>query len=490
MFCDQCGMKIQEGDQFCPNCGNRVTQIPAPAAKQESAAAAGQMPMPVEGQTAVPAVSQASEKNRKGLVYAGIGVASLLLLALIAVGVFNLIVGKGGRLMMAIDATAKDAPLLIEDLRDAKKILTGDQFLAGFETEVDGGTLKGEFRNGKKDKQVYISVNNDEYNNLAVLFGVHSGVFRASAQGLDYAFFYDPKQDNEGFLTEDFREKELKRVNSLLEEITSDQTNAKVIQENVQAALKKEFKNLDIEKTAAQSWKVDGKKRKCKGYEVTLDEKNVLRFLEAFNESVQKELNDEAKDIVDDAMDIMIDEVKDMDFEGDFRFYIYKGKLAALVMETEYGEISVEFQGGDYRMQNIVMAYEDDYFSEELTISSERKGKTETTTIESDGEEITVVYDAKSGEVSIESEIYGDKYRIDGVYKHSASEVSYTLEDATENGSSMLDGETLTVYARKDPGIEKYEGEKFDLGNASEEDFEKLAEDMEEYIDAVSDLYW
>lgn len=481
MFCDQCGAKLKEGDQFCPNCGNRVMQTPVSTAEQTVMSAGDQMPGFVG--------AQMPGKGKKWLRYAGIGAAALLLFALIGFGAYNLVLGKGGRVLVAISDTAKDAPLLVEDLRDVQEILLGDQFLVGIEASAEDGMVKGEFRNGKKDKQVYISINNDEYDNLAFLCGVHSGVFRASAQGLDYAFFYDPKQDNEGFLSEDFREKELERLNGLLEGITSDQMSAETMRKNMVSALKKEFKNLNFEKTAARSWTINGKERKCKGYRIALDEDNIVRFWEAFSESTQKKMQTETKDAVDGVLDLITDEVKDMEFEADLCFYLYKGKLAAVVMEGEYQEICVEFRGGDYRMQNIVVTMKNDYFSEELIISSERKGKTETTTIEVDDEEISIIYNAKSGELSIESDLYGERCSIEGVYKHSGSEVSYTLEDIVVDGSSMMDDVGFTVYAKKRPGIEKYEGEKFDLGNASKEDFEKLAEDLEEYIDAAGDLF-
>lgn len=489
MFCSQCGAEIQEGAQFCPNCGNRVEQVPAPGAEQMSAPETGQMPVPVEKQIPASVAGWMPGKNKRGLAYAGIGAAALLLLALVVAGAYNLILGKGGRLLAAIDATAKEAPLLVEDLRDAQEILSGDQFLVGVEAGMDDGSLKGEFRNGKKDKQIYISVHNEEYDNLAFLCGVHAGVLRASAEGLDYAFFYDPKQKNEGFLSEDFREKELERLNGLLEGITSDGMSAKAIRKNAASAMKKEFRSLDFEKAAARSWKVNGKERKCKGYQVALDEDDIIRFWEAFSEATQKDVRGETKDMVEEVLDVVLDEVKDLDFDTNLSFYLYKGKLAAVVMENDYTQIRVEFRGGDYRMQNIVVVVENDYFSEEMTISSARKGKTETTTIAVDDEEISIVYNAKSGEVSIASEMYGERYSIEGVYKHSGSEVSYTLDHIAAGGSE-LDVRNLTIYARKNPGIEKYKGEKFDLGNASLEDFEKLAEDMEDYIDAAGDLLW
>lgn len=481
MFCDQCGAEIQEGISFCPNCGNRVAQI-----AQTPAEPAMQIPVPVEAQ--MPA--RIPGKNRKWLLYGGIGAAVIVLAVLIISGVINLIMGKGGRILTAAAATAKEAPLLVKDLQDVQKILSGDQYMAGIEIGAEGGTMKGEFRNGKKDKQIFFSMDTGDQDNLALLCGVHSGVFRASAQGLDYAFFYDPKQDNEGFLSEDFREKELEQLNGMLEGITSDEMSAEAMRKNALSALKKEFKNIEFEKAEVRRWKVNGKERKCKGYRMTVNEDNIARFWEAFDESTLKSMKGETKDAVDDMLDVINDAVKDMEFDADISFYLYKKKLAAVVIEADDVEIRVEFQGGDYRMQNMVVAVENDDFSDELTIENKRKGKTETTTIEAGDNEIIIVYDAKSGEVSLESEIYGQRCSLEGIYKHSGSEVSYALEDIRADGRSMLDDMELKVYARKKTGIEKYKGEKFDLGNASEEDFEKLADDLEEYVEVVDDLLW
>lgn len=474
MFCDWCGMEIQEGTRFCPNCGNKVAQIL----------------MPVTEQVPVFASEQRPTKKRKWFVYGGIGAAILLLLAVAVFMVYGLVLGKGGRVMAAINATAKEAPLLVEDLQDIQKILSGDQYLVGIEADVENGLVKGEFRNASKDKQIYLSANIGEYDNLALLCGVHSGVFRASAEGLDYAFFYDPKQDNEGFLSEDFREKELERVNSLLESITSDQLSAAAIRKNSVSALEKEFKNLEFDNAETRQWMVNGKERNCKGYRVALDEENIVHFWEAFSEYTQKKMRSDTKAAVDDVLDIIIDEVKDTRFDADISFYLYRGKLAAVVIEVADQNIRIEFRGGDYRMQNMVVVIENKYFSEELTISSERKGKTETTTIKAGDGKITIVYNAKSGEVSLEGEIYGKRCSIEGIYRHSGFEVSYKLEDIVIGGHSLPGNAGFTVYAKKDPGIEKYKGEKFDLGNASREDFEELAEDLEEYIDAANNLLW
>ncbi len=35
MFCSGCGNKLQEGTQFCPNCGSKVSAAASPAAEKE-----------------------------------------------------------------------------------------------------------------------------------------------------------------------------------------------------------------------------------------------------------------------------------------------------------------------------------------------------------------------------------------------------------------------------------------------------------------------
>ncbi|MCM1268689.1 MAG: zinc ribbon domain-containing protein [Bacteroidales bacterium] len=483
MFCNQCGTKLPEGAQFCPNCGNNIAleeQTPAPVEGQGAWQAAGQMPAPM-----MPASGTAKKKN--WLIYGGIAVAAVLLLAVIVSAVSNLILGKGGKVLKACSATLKEAPLLVEDLKDIPQILSGDSFLVGMELGNDDLTVNGEFRNGGKDKQISLRADMDD-KNLAVLCGVHSGVFQASAEGLDHAFFYDPKGENDGYLTEGFREKELEQINELLETITSDQMNTETMQKNILSAVVKEFRNLEFEDAKARNFKVDGKKRTCKGYLVSLDEKNAAGFLEAFSEAALRDMDGDTKDAAEDMVDLLIDEIRKERFDADVSFYIYKKKLAAVALEIEDEEIRLEFEGGDYRMQNMTLTVENDYFSDELTINGERKGKTETTTIAINGNEVEIVYDAKSGAVSLEGKIDGERCRLEGVYRHSGSEASCELEDIVIDGKSLLQDAGVMVYVKKKPGIEKYQGEKFDLGNASKEDFEELLGELEDYINELDDL--
>lgn len=35
MFCSKCGTNLQDGSQFCPSCGNKVGETPAPIAYKE-----------------------------------------------------------------------------------------------------------------------------------------------------------------------------------------------------------------------------------------------------------------------------------------------------------------------------------------------------------------------------------------------------------------------------------------------------------------------
>lgn len=35
MFCSKCGTNLQDGTQFCPSCGNKVGETPAPVVQKE-----------------------------------------------------------------------------------------------------------------------------------------------------------------------------------------------------------------------------------------------------------------------------------------------------------------------------------------------------------------------------------------------------------------------------------------------------------------------
>lgn len=521
MVCNKCGMEIQGDAMFCQNCGNRVdAAIPqenvmfCPNCGTENSvgdAFCKECGMPlsgsvidvgVAGQGADALLEGQKPKKKRGLLI-GIGAAAALavVIGVVAVVMGGLFMSPDDKVLRAVADTLKDTPQIVSDLKAIPDILGGGQYTVGFAVEEDGDRISGEFRNAANEKQVYCNVDADG-DEIGFLCGVHSGVLKAAVSELDYVFVYDPQGENDGYLCEQFRKKELEEFNSMLENITAEKVTAAEIKKDIAAAFVQEFKELEFKEVKAKKFKVDQKDRECEGYRVRVDEKNIAHMLENAGERISGKLAEDARDNFEDMMDDLIDEVENDEDDMDITFYLYKGKLAAVIFEmSDYSEeeIHIEFQGGDYRMQNMLIAdeYDGDVLAE-ISINIHEKGGKETIEIDLDGdEEAVITYDTKSGAVSLEYDTDWGDYLIEGIYQHSGSEASFALEEYEYDGESLMDeyDVSFTAYVKKNAQMGKYSGEEFDLGAADEDDLDDLADDIEDFSDIGSSfintlIYW
>lgn len=433
-------------------------------------------------------------KKRKGLVVGVCAVAAVFALVVIVMVVRSLTMDPKSKVIRAVAATMDETPEIVKEIKSAGDILLGSHYTMGLMMEVDGDTVSGEFRNQTADKQIYLTADLDG-EELDLLCGVHSGVFRAAVSEWDYVFTYDPKKENDGYLCEQLRKKEVEQLNSMLENITSNQDGAKELQKELMTALLQVSEELEFKAAKTKEFKVDGKGRECKGYKVRIDEKNVSHFVENAGEIMTRKMPEDLADEFADSLEDLVDEIEDDDFDVDFTFYLYRKKLAAVIIEMdEYRdrELVIEFQGGDYRMQNILLSlqYDGDIYAES-EISSRKKGSVETINIESDsGDYITITYDKKSGAVSLEYDDGWVECFMEGIYKHSGSEASFELEELEFDGDSLMDDDSVMIYVKKAVEIQKYSGTEFDLGGAEEDDFEDLIEDLRENSELFEDLFY
>lgn len=483
-FCPNCGTENSMEDTFCKECGMPLDGT----AYSVSAVGQGmQMNQPPTG---------AKTNKKKGLIIGICVAAAVLVLAVIVTAVRSVTMGPRGKVIQAVTATMKETPEVVGDLKAAGDILSESSYTLGFTMEVDGDTVSGELRNSTKDKQIYLAADVDS-EKFDLLCGVHSGVLKAAISEGDYMFMYDPKRENDGYLCEQMRKKEIEQLNSMLENITSDKVSSKELQKELMAAFLQESEELEFKEAKAKEFEVDGKDRECKGYKVRINEKNIARFVENAGEIMTRRMPEALADEFADDLDDMVDEIKEDDFDADITFYLYKKKLAAVILEIDdYGdeEWVIEFQGGDYRMQNVLISlkYDGDTYGE-MEISSRKKGSVETISIESDtGEDITITYDTKSGRLSLEYDDDWTECFIEGIYKHSGSEVSFMLEEFEIDGDSLVEDEdvSFTIYAKKPAEIQKYDGTEFDLGGADEDDFEDLIEDLKDSSDLFEELFY
>lgn len=520
MFCEQCGMKLEEGTRFCPGCGCKVggdVTEAAEAVRNDGPDTDGQYGGPnmnghysgpdTDGQYNgsnmnghysgpdmagqyngpgaqvnpggnIPHSGQNPKMPKKTMILIGAAAVMFLVVGTLAVVLaMTFLGGPRVKVARAVASTMKDTPKLVNDLKVVPSVFAADQYTAGIELEIEDASVKAEFRNAKNDKQVYVNADIYDYGDIDLLYGVHSGIFKASLSDLNYVFFYDPKADNDGFLCEQIREQQLDMINEVLEDITSDKTSIETLWKNFSDALTKELKEMEFREARTRRFEIDGKDRECEGYKIRIDEKNIIHVLEYMGETTE-----ELKDILDD----LCYEIESVEFELDLTFYIYRNKLAAVIVSVDDDEeVYIAFQGGDYRMQNISVGAEydgDDY--EMFTISTRNNDNREIIEIEGDGTaEMSITYDTKSGDISCEYDDGWFSYYLSGVYRHSGSEASFALQELEYDGDSQMDDVSLSVFVKKKADIEKYEGEEFDLGSADEEDFEDLVYELEDYAE-------
>lgn len=484
-FCPNCGTENGADDLFCKECGMPFGQNVYGAAS----------PTPGRRINQTPAGKKA---NRKRILTGGIcAAAAVLVLAVGIAAVRRLAMTPEAKVLHAVAATAAERPEMIDDLKAVRDILMESRYTAGLSMEVDGEGISSEVRNSTADKQISMSVDVDNLQ-FDLLTGVHSGAFKAAVSDWDYVFTYDPKRDNEGYLLENMREKWIEQLNSVLEGITSNQTNVKELQKEMLGAMVRESEELEWKEAKTKQFEVDGKERECEGYKVRIDENDIAHFVEAAGEVISKKqpgsLADEYSDMMDDLADAI---ERDSSFDAEATFYLYKKKLAAAILEINDDsdvEWAIEFLGGDYRIQNMLisMKYDQDTY-QEVEINSRKKGSVETVTIEAEtGESITIAYDTKSGEISMEYDDGWTEFFIEGIYKHSSSEASFTLREFEVDGDSLLEDEDvdLMLYVGKDVEIQEYRGSEFDLGSAEEDDFEELVEDLREDSELFAELFY
>lgn len=485
-FCTNCGTENSASDMFCKECGMSLLNPTY------------SMPVNNPGITEYSFAGCTAPKKKKGLRN-GIAIAAVVLVlisALAAAAMSGLFMGPRGKVLKAVAATMKDTPEIVNDLGVIPDILTGDQYTVGFTMEYDGDAVSGEFRNKVSDKQIYFNADVDG-DDIDFLCGIHSGVLKASVAELGYVFLYDPNGKNDGFLFDRFRKSELKKFNSALQSLTTEKVTAKEIRKDIQDAFLQEFKELEFKEAKTRTFEVDRKDRECKGYKVQINEKNVAHVLKNAGEEISGRLVGDVADELENLLDELVDEIKDEDWDMNVTFYLYRGKLAAEILEMDGMEICVEFLGGDYRMQNILITSEyNGRTYGEIEVTCQKKGSTETVKMEVDDYgDITVVYDTKSGAVSLKGDGRGMDFLIEGVYNHSGSDVSFALKEAEVDGDSLMDDENieLTVYAKKNVQIASYKGKEFDLGSADEDDLMDLIEELADELgdnDFYDDLFY
>ena len=299
-------------------------------------------------------------------------------------------------------------------------------------------------------------------------------------------FYYSLTENKDGYIREIVTARELDAFDHLLSCYVNNLDVTDGISTEYAKVLREDVNDLTFENVPKRKFKVDGKVKKCKGYTTTVTEDDLNKWIDdmsavydEYNEDIAEDMSVLTSGDESDPFDDMREAVDGM-YDMDVTFYLYKNRIVAIEAVNESDDsILVEFRGGDYAWQNTVLTCKNDYGE---TAVIKLLGKTEDSVekmklaMEYDGDKEvlgTLEYDTKTGDLTISS----DEVDIDLTVEKTAKDLvislkEFDVEDLTFSGS---------ITVKHGSNIKKPEGDIFDIGTASEDDFYELIYDIDEF---------
>ncbi|MBQ3793517.1 MAG: hypothetical protein II798_04345 [Lachnospiraceae bacterium] len=405
--------------------------------------------------------------------------------------------GGTNKKILKAGANTFKANATLENLGQAGFIAKGD-YNMHLEGEIEDIEFNADYNRNRGKKLMSLDAN-VEYDGVetAVQAYMNDKVVQLSVPLLsDEVFSYNYVDEKDGYVVDMVEDEgmEIEDIDKLFasvnEDISDKQTKLTV---DVTKITNEHFKQLKFEKVKAEQFEVNGKKQKCKGYQTVLDEDTLTDWLEDYKDafvSYYSELGEEVSlfedyaDSYEDSFDDVIDSLEDMD-DLNVTFFLYKNQYAAIRMDDDDDtSIEIDFKGGDYPMQNMAMVVEADDDDIEIELTTEVKKDDITKVISYEGKDVvTIEYNKKSGEYNLEANVDGDKLEMGGTYLSKSDSISLTI-DKLEAEDEDIDINFSMTVSKGSKVMDQLadEDDVFDVGNADEDDWNDLAEDLYETI--------
>lgn len=445
----------------------------------------------------VPAPSGPEKKKKSGLAIAGIVLSAVLVIAIaVSVAVYaGLFTGKSGKVAKAFINTFREQPLFVQDLQDMPEIAADGQYTMALELDDGQIDIGMDFRVDGLQKQFAGYVGSGAVN-LDFAGELTEDEFALSIPAIgNYKFCYNYREIGSGILLEELSEEEIRAVNKLLElsydpgsisDEDSDKSGAQWIE-----TVADELKERKFEDAETEIFEIDGKEVKCSGYQTTLKQEELTEALDLMEEEYyarNKELIEILYEIDPyyeapfeeyfDELRMLIEELSDMEL----KFYIYDKQLAAIVLETqEDGQLRLRFEGGDRRAQNVVLELFEDYeggvtgTTELISIRGNMTDSTETISLELENMNAFVfTYDSVTGEYELD--VTDQTLVLAGEITSDRTGIYITIDECSEYGEELFVGGSLSI--KRGAEMEEIEGERFDLGNADEYEWDVMLDNV------------
>ena len=170
-------------------------------------------------------------------------------------------------------------------------------------------------------------------------------------------------------------------------------------------------------------------------------------------------------------------DIQDME-DATIRFYVYQKELACVELEAAGDIYQVIFHGGDYRTQNMEILVNGAVV---CTIEGTLAGDEESITVDFTGNHVEVTYNRSTEAYDIKSENTYEKIEMNGILSVGSKEIRLTVDQFALEGEAdyTLSGD---IAVTKGVVIDTMKGETFDIGNASEEEYDELFDDLNQLL--------
>lgn len=453
------------------------------------------MGFPPQGQPAGVAAGVATKASHTGLfIGIGCGVAAVAVAGTVTAMALNGVFMSKPKKVVYAGANTVEEMMLVSDIMAFSDVAQKAEYTVSFDAEVEDFKLGFDYLVDGKTKGMTARLEGEVEGVDLDLKGnvvLEKNKVKANAPILgDTVFVYDYSDIPGGELFEDADEDSIEVVNNFLSFLYNYEPKKNYTKE-VLDAIVKEFKEMDIESVDSREFTINGKEKKCSGYRFEIDGDNIANIIDNIYDTVGEDYMDTLKDFaaisdefdisdidLEEAIDEIKDELEDMP-EIEVSVYLNGMEYAGIIIEVEDEKMEILFQGGKRPTQNMKIKVAGEVV---LQVKGETEDGVDKSELIVGGETVLKLRrDNKSGVVKVS---VGDQsFKI--LAKSDRNSAELKVYDFEGMGSS-LDDVSFALKISKGAKMPSMKGDEFDIGEASMEDLEDLAEDIK---DALEDAF-
>ena len=383
------------------------------------------------------------------------------------------------KVLMATANTVRDMEYFSDIVKSAEILFSG-KYTTTIHAGLEDTEAEAQILRGKAKVQIAAQVEFPDSDQVSALAELNEKEARLEVPVLsDKMFAYNYREEKGGYLADEGVLENVDEVLQLAGQALGEEKDVQKMWKELVSSLSEEWKEVEVVKRNPEEYEVDGKFRKCKGYTVSLTEENMEDLLSVTEDIVtdyyDSKLCEEMLSNIFSELEYIIEDMPDVDVTC----YVYKNKLAAVGLEVDRNEMEIQFLGGKTNME---ISVEDETVIE---VEGETEGSAEVTTVYIEGEEaLEMEYDRKSGEYKIE--VPQADMEMSGVFLADKKTMELSAETVEVYGN-RLDVDCL-LSIRKGAEFREFEGDVFDVGEASKSELEDLGEELMEQIEEDENL--